>query len=150
TDSSHIYSDPESGSFVRLINTGTWNLTFSADGYNPATITFEVSDARVQLFREVRLIKSSSGISENRLSRMRIWPVPARNYLEIALPEQFNSSCEVSFITLSGKQFLTRIMNPGEEHRLSLTTDNLPNDFYILIVKDIISGNIVTGKVIIE
>ncbi|MCD4769948.1 MAG: hypothetical protein K8R35_07265, partial [Bacteroidales bacterium] len=150
TDSSHIYSDPESGSFVRLINTGTWDLTFSADGYNTSTITFEVTDARAQLYREVRLIKTSSGIPENLTARMRIWPVPARDYLEIDLPEQYTGSCEVSFITLSGKQFLTRIMNPGEEHHLSLSTDNLPNGFYIVIVKDIKTRNIITGRVIIE
>jgi len=37
-DSSHVYSDPVSGSFTRLISPGSWNVTFSAKGYKDTTV----------------------------------------------------------------------------------------------------------------
>ena len=37
-DSSHVYSDTITGRFVRLLAPGSWNLTFSAKGYNDLTI----------------------------------------------------------------------------------------------------------------
>ena len=33
-DSSHVYSDTLSGSFVRYLSPGSWNLTFSASGFS--------------------------------------------------------------------------------------------------------------------
>ena len=38
-DSSHVYSDTLTGSFVRLLAPGSWNLTFSAKGYHDTTIS---------------------------------------------------------------------------------------------------------------
>ena len=37
-DSSHVYSDTLTGRFVRFLPPGSWNLTFSANGYISQTI----------------------------------------------------------------------------------------------------------------
>ena len=39
TDSSQVYSDTLTGSFVRFLSPGSWNLTFTATGYQPLLIT---------------------------------------------------------------------------------------------------------------
>ena len=43
TDSSQVYADTLTGSFVRLLAPGIWPLTFTADGYRDTTINVAVN-----------------------------------------------------------------------------------------------------------
>ncbi len=43
-DSSHIYTDPQVGDYHRLLKGGIYNVTYSANGYNPKTILSQVAD----------------------------------------------------------------------------------------------------------
>ena len=55
TDSSQVYSDTLTGSFVRLLAPGTWPLTFTSDGYRDTTVYVSVYSGQrtdIQLFME--------------------------------------------------------------------------------------------------
>jgi len=43
-DSSHVYTDPQVGDYHRLLKGGSYNVTFSATGYQSKTFTVQVAD----------------------------------------------------------------------------------------------------------
>ena len=62
-DSSHVFTDPEVGDYHRLLKAGTYQVTYSASGYTPKTVTVTVND-RQSTELNVRLTSTSLGIEE--------------------------------------------------------------------------------------
>lgn len=58
-DSSFVYSDPENGNYHRMIKAGTYNFTFSADGYNSQTFNNVVITDKSTVTLNVQLISPS-------------------------------------------------------------------------------------------
>lgn len=43
-DSSYVYTDPQIGDYHRLLKAGTYNVTYSSNGYYPKTFAIQVND----------------------------------------------------------------------------------------------------------
>jgi len=57
-DSSHVFTDPSVGDYHRLLKAGTYNLTFSANGYIPKTFQVAIND-RQKTILDVQLYDGS-------------------------------------------------------------------------------------------
>jgi len=80
-DSSHVYSDPQVGDYHRLLKSGTYNVTFSASGYLPKTLSVQTFDKQKTTL-DVKLIKSTLSTDEANpgsltTDQIRIYPNPA-------------------------------------------------------------------------
>ena len=103
TDSSQVYSDTLSGSFVRYLSPGLWNLTFTAVGYQALQINNVVvtSGQRTDLIAD--MIPASNKVENPKASfPVLLFPNPARNEIQTLLPDTMNGTVNIRIISSSG------------------------------------------------
>ena len=102
-DSSEVYSDTLTGSFVRFLSPGSWNLTFSAVGYRDTTIynVNVVSGQRTDLNVDMSLLPSKIDNITSQ-SPVLLYPNPARNTISALLPDIISGKINVRIINLTG------------------------------------------------
>ena len=59
-DNSYAMSDPDHGNYHRPIQPGTYQVTYSADGYKSQTHTVEVKDYKTTVVKDVTLVKDGN------------------------------------------------------------------------------------------
>jgi hypothetical protein len=106
-DSSQVYSDTITGSFVRMLSPGSWNLTFSAPGYDDQTISniIVVSGQRFDL-PPVNLVPKVSEVENPVKEQPLLYPNTARTEIKAILPHGISGSVGISIIDQSGKKLL--------------------------------------------
>ena len=100
-DSSHVYSDISTGSFVRLLSPGSWNLTFSAKGYRDTTINGIALFSGQRTYIAVNLESKKSTVDTIPATPF-LYPVPARNELNAVLTERITGPVNVRIYNQSG------------------------------------------------
>jgi hypothetical protein len=103
-DSSQVYSDTLTGSFVRFLSPGSWNLTFSAKGYFPKTVNNILVTERQKTDLVVDMMQLVDGIeaSDSR-TLILLYPNPARNNLNALLPDVFTGDIKIRIINQAGR-----------------------------------------------
>jgi hypothetical protein len=101
-DSSHIYSDTLTGSFVRLLAPGSWNLTFTAHGYNDATISNIVVFPEQRTDIVVNMIPITNQIDTTIPEAPSLYPNPATAEIKAILPGVLAGKVNVKIISQSG------------------------------------------------
>ncbi|MDW3652198.1 MAG: M14 family zinc carboxypeptidase [Bacteroidia bacterium] len=101
-DSSHVYSSMPIGNYHRYLFAGSYDVSFTAEGYLPKTLTVAIQNGQstrldVQLVPDV-----AAGIADRNKIPFSLFPNPASDKLEIELKESFGEM-EVQLIDLSGK-----------------------------------------------
>lgn len=103
-DSSHIYSDTLTGSFVRLLYAGTWDLVFSADGYFDATVkNITVTDGQKTEIL-VEMIPRSNPVDTVTTPLLLLYPNPADQFLKVVLPQRQQGRVNVSIYNSMGSK----------------------------------------------
>ncbi len=102
-DSSHVYSDTLSGRFIRLLAPGTWNLTFSGNGYRDTTIynVLVVAGQKTDLLVEMTSV--TTAIDTAKRDEPFLYPNPATTYIRAKLPENLSGKVNIKIISQSGK-----------------------------------------------
>jgi hypothetical protein len=101
-DSSHVYSDTLTGSFVRLLSPGIWPLTFTADGYRDTTINVAVNTWQktdVILY----MVKGTTPPDSSLPEAPSLYPNPASSEINALLPVEVSGNVNVLITDLSGK-----------------------------------------------
>ena len=102
-DSSQVYSDTLTGSFVRFLSPGLWNLTFSAKGYWPVTM----SNINVTGRQKTDLIVDMSPYA-NKVetpaseSSLLLYPNPAHDEIRAIPPDGLTGKVNVRIINTAG------------------------------------------------
>jgi hypothetical protein len=101
-DSSHVYSDTLTGSFVRLLAPGTWDLLFSANGYRDTIIrNVMVLDGQ----KTDILVEMNSNINRVDTSNTPVpvlYPNPANTFIKAVLPDRIIGTVNIKIINQSG------------------------------------------------
>lgn len=97
-DSSQVYSDTLSGSFVRMLAPGTYNLTFSAFGYRDTIIT----GVGVNRFETTRLDVVMTPLSEPEYKFPVLYPNPAINAFKAIIPNEFAGTVNIRIYNTTG------------------------------------------------
>lgn len=102
-DNSQVFSDSTSGFFTRLLEPGSWDLTFTADGYNDTTLTgVQVSDLHTA-FLDVRISPILNIADTIRRDRPYFYPNPASGNIKVVLPDYLHGIVNVKIFNSSGK-----------------------------------------------
>jgi len=101
-DSSHIYSDTLTGSFIRMLSPGSWDLTFSAFGYNDTTVNGLVLHSREKLELTVKMEPKTSSIDTTTPGSPALYPNPARSELKALLHHITNGTVNVRIFNQTG------------------------------------------------
>jgi len=101
-DSSQVYSDTLTGSFVRLLAPGSWNLTFSAAGYNNLTMSNIVVVSGENTDIIVNMIPILNSIDTTNPEIPLLYPNPATTEMKAVLPEKIIGTVRVRIINQAG------------------------------------------------
>ncbi|MCE5346378.1 MAG: hypothetical protein LLG13_08845 [Bacteroidales bacterium] len=102
SDSSHVYSDTLTGKFVRMLSPGSWDLTFSANGYIDTTVSNipvyegQKTDIVVNMIPETNRTKTIIP------SVTSLYPNPAANEINALLSDRMTGYVNVRIINMSG------------------------------------------------
>jgi hypothetical protein len=104
-DSSQVYSDILTGSFVRLIAPGVWPFTFSAGGYRDTTINITVnSGQKTDITMYMQKATTPPDTSETPLPEPpALYPNPASSVLNALPTEDLSGTVNVMIIDVSGR-----------------------------------------------
>jgi hypothetical protein len=147
-DSSHVYSGPLYGSFVRLINEGTYDIAVSSDGYHTIYLTnVQVNDFQ-QSALNISLLPDGTGIDDTIIDNIKIWPLPADEHIYVSLPEGTGTQCEISVYNINGSEVMKKLLyiNPG--NILHINVSSLLSGIYVLNINALGRKETLTGKFI--
>lgn len=139
SDSSHVYSDSLTGSFVRLIAPGTWTLKFTAGGYMPLTVSVTAGQDHITLL-DVEMTPLLNPIDTVSQDGLLIYPNPASEYIKVVLPGRQIGDIEVNIINYLGKRIR---LNPSDnlthsemDVPLFIDVKDLPGGVYTIIIRN--------------
>ncbi|MDZ7737732.1 MAG: M14 family zinc carboxypeptidase [Bacteroidales bacterium] len=135
-DSSHVYSDPETGSFVRMLSPGTWNLTITADGYAEEHLPDITLEDGQQRYITVRLGGVSHAGNLYGGNDIKLWPVPVRDHLYISAGQLAQGRVDISIYNKQGMELRRFIKIHRGEESMELDIQGLSPGYYILSLKD--------------
>ncbi|MDJ1498091.1 RICIN domain-containing protein [Cytophagaceae bacterium DM2B3-1] len=122
------------GSVIQLLYNGTTNQQWQlklVSGQSTSSETAWLSDTLVT--------------SEFGLPSLKVWPVPAFDNVNLEWENKSESVVEIELIDFQGKVVYQKEIHNVNNHQLSTTS--LKDGFYL--VKVLLDGNILTGKIII-
>lgn len=99
-DNSQVYSHLPAGDYHRPIKSGTYQFTFTADGYRPKTQTLTVADGQ-PLVLDVQLVPNDMSVEEWSDATITMAPNPASTTMLISAGDYVLSRVEV--YSISGK-----------------------------------------------
>lgn len=149
-DSSQVYSDTLTGSFVRFLSPGSWDLTFSATGYLTQTLTNIV----VAPFQKTEVTVDMSPVPDyvettNSLVSIHLYPNPAKEFLNAVLPDNIEGIMNVSIINQSGTLMCDYNAEVTRETPLLIDIKSLSAGAYIIVLRSTLARSSFFGKFIV-
>ncbi len=148
-DSSQVYSDTLTGRFIRLIAPGTWNLTFSANGYRDTTIynVLVVAGQRTDLLLEMKSITTAIIDTTNPKAPL-LYPDPASSYIMAKLPDKLSGLINIKIYSQSGAKVADFMRNYIFGYPLQIDIGKLSGGGYLIIFTNRLSGVSYRGRFI--
>jgi len=135
-DNSFIYSRMPTGYYDRVIDHGTWDLTFSRVGYFSKTVRNVTNTNYHGVSLDVQLKPITYGTGELNTGELTIYPVPASRDLHIVFPETDSKNWKLKIINSLGVCIHnTEISNNGKICN-ALDVSSFPDGLYILLLSN--------------
>lgn len=138
-DSSQVYSDTLTGSFYRYLSPGSWNITFSADGYRDTTISNIIvgKGQKTDLIVDMSLLPTGieKAFSSNSIV---LYPDPANDFINAKLPGNLDGLITVRIINQSGQTVAQYNTEVAQGTPLAIDIGHLPSGMYTAFFSDVI------------
>lgn len=148
-DNSHVYSDTLSGSFTRLLAPGTYDLTFTADGYR-GTVLKNIS---VVSGEETKLlVKIDPGLNPADTinpARPLFYPNPASSFVKAVLPKSIRESVNIRIYDMAGIKVSDYDTEASDRDPVQLDVSRLPAGIYFVVFTGNTSNLSYTGRFVI-
>jgi hypothetical protein len=148
-DNSHVYSDTLSGSFTRLLAPGTYDLTFTADGYRDTVLKniSVVSGEETKL-----LVKIDPGLNPADTinpARPLFYPNPASSFVKAVLPKSIRESVNIRIYDMAGIKVSDYDTEASDRDPVQLDVSRLPAGSYFVVFTGITTNLSYTGRFVI-
>jgi len=149
-DSSQVYSDTLTGSFVRFLSPGLWNLTFSAKGYRPVTM----SNINVTSRLETDLIVDMSPYT-NKVeapgyeTSLLLYPNPAHDDIRAIPPDGLTGKVNVRIINSAGMLVSDYIDEVVHGIPIIIDIKMLPSGTYTIVFTGIVTRTSFHGRFVV-
>jgi len=148
-DSSHIYSDPATGRFARLVDPRSWTLKFSAPGYLDTTIyNIPVFDG-VKTDILVNMVPVINAIDTMNPASPVFYPNPANISVKAVLPESMYGPVNVRIYDQKGMLISDYEAEATRGLPLIIDTGGFPSGICSVIFRSRTSGLSSTGRFIV-
>ncbi len=127
-----VYSRAGHGDFYRMIKEGSYDVTFSAEGYQPRVYTaVQVSDYKaVCLYPTLDSVAAFTGPDPLALP-LKIWPNPVRDLLQVEWTELPEEHLVLTVLSVEGKINWQQTI-PRSQKKAFISTGFLPAGIYLL------------------
>jgi hypothetical protein len=145
-DNSYVYSDKTTGRFVRLLYPGTWDLTFSADGYN----NVEVRNVNVDDQQTTTLLVKMGNATE--IQDLKIFPNPVQSsdgHIDAILPDKLEGKVNVRIFNISGILYSDYDFTYQQKERTSIDIRNFDSGIYIIIFRNIATNTSARSRFVV-
>jgi hypothetical protein len=142
-DESFIFSSSEIGNYNRVLKSGTYDITFSAEGFYDETVTnisvedYETTIVNVQL-------EPTVGTIDTNHSEISIYPNPAKDYIKLNIPSNGNNLIRI--YDVMGKLIFEQ---STADSSLNIPLISFPAGNYVVSVKNN-NGGLFNTKLVIE
>jgi len=146
-DSSQVYSDNITGSFFRFLSPGSWNLTFTAPGYQPLFINNVIVTAgqRTDLTAELSPLVNGLKNSESD-NPVKLYPNPAKNSINAVLSNFPAGTINIRIINQTGQILSDYDTESNGGIPLLIDIKYLPAGVYTIIFIDKRSAKSLHGR----
>ena len=148
-DSSQVYSDTLTGSFVRFLSPGSWNLTFSAAGYRDTTVnTIVVSGQKTDITVDMSML---SKVIEpiNSTTHLLLYPNPASDIINVILPDKIAGRMNLRIINQAGMLVSDYITEVVQGMPVLIDVKSLSSGTYTVVFTDTLSGFSFYGRLVV-
>ncbi|MDO9341075.1 MAG: M14 family zinc carboxypeptidase, partial [Bacteroidales bacterium] len=135
-DSSQVYSDILTGSFVRLLAPGSWNLTFTANGYLDTTISNIVVFSGQKTDIIVNMVPIINSIDTTNPEAPILYPNPATTELSAVLPERIMGNISIRIFNQAGTIFSDYITEAIKGIPVKIDVNRLSAGVYSVVFKN--------------
>ena len=119
------------GDYHRYLASGSYDVNFSAEGYQSKTIISTTVLNNETTVLDVQLAPSSVSINESLLDAISVYPQPAKDLFQIdGCPEDVT---QILLIDSSGK--IVKMISNNHEKSIFISRDKLPAGSYMLDFK---------------
>jgi hypothetical protein len=149
-DSSQVYSDTLTGSFVRFLSPGLWNLTFSAKDYWPVTM----SNINVTSRQETDLIVDMSPYTNkveapSSEASLRLFPNPAHDEIKVIQPDGLTGKVNIRIINSAGMLVSDYISAAVNDIPLIIDIKMLPSGTYTIVLAGTVTRTTYHGRFVV-
>jgi murein tripeptide amidase MpaA len=139
-DRSESYSDSLTGRFIRLLSPGSWNLTFSANGYKDTTVNnvVVIAGQRTDLLVNMKSVTSSIDTTDPQVPLL--YPNPASSKIMVKLPDKLKGVINIRIINQAGAAVADFDDNYIPGYPLVIDINKLSAGVYTIIFRQISSG----------
>ena len=133
-DSSHIFSDTLTGSFVRLLAPGTWDISFTARGYLETTVNDIVVTEGQKTEITVEMIPILNPVDTVPTPVPILYPNPSNESLHVVLPGRQIGDVTVTIYNSLGYKLVDYPAHTLENFPLIIDVGRLAGGVYTLII----------------
>jgi hypothetical protein len=149
-DSSQVYSDTLTGSFVRFLSPGSWNLTFSAVGYQDTTVNNVIVTLGQKTDLNVDMVPILNGIKTTiSPTPLLLYPNPAINDIKAVLPDMIAGTINVRIIDQSGKLMSDYKTEAANGVPLLIEVKSLSAGTYTIVFTNTVSRTSFFGRFVV-
>lgn len=139
-DSSHVYSDTLTGSFVRMLDPGIYNLSFRANGYAEKEIKSVLVEEGTRTGLSVVMVRFVSPADTADSGGLTVFPNPSTDLISVILPPRQYGRINVMILNASGLKMADYFTEGHEGIPLSIDVSGLKDGVYILQLRNRKSG----------
>jgi len=139
-DSSHVYSDTLTGSFIRLLAPGTYDLRLSAKGYAEKEIKGIVVEEDVKTSVNFEMIPFVNPVDTADTQGLVIYPNPSADCFTLVLPERQYGRVTITIFNFAGNKLADYSTEAEENIPLRIDISGMEQGVYILQVRNNSSG----------
>ncbi len=149
-DNSQVYSCSNSGTYLRMLDEGVWDIQFSAAGYHDTVVTGVATGYDGYTTLDVEMRPLSTGDTAVTEGSMVIMPNPAAHYTRILLPAALEGEVTIRIVSIAGRVLYSAIKSYYSDAPLLLDTSQLPPGLYLVKAGRRDERSLATGMLIIR
>jgi hypothetical protein len=148
-DSSQVYSDTLSGFFTRFLLPGSYDLTFTAEGYRDTTISNIVVIQRQRTDLIVKISPDLNPSDTTNPAKPLFYPNPGSIIIKAVLPENIRGEVNIRMFNLTGKNVSDYDIEASDRNPIRLDVSRLKAGIYFVVFTNKDSRLSCSGRILI-
>jgi hypothetical protein len=148
-DSSQVYSDTLSGFFTRFLLPGSYDLTFTAEGYRDTTISNILVIQRQRTDLIVKISPDLNPSDTTNPAKPLFYPNPGSIIIKAVLPENIRGEVNIRMFNLTGKNVSDYDTEASDRNPVRLDVSRLKAGIYFVVFTNKDSKLSCSGRIVI-